>query len=266
MKQDQINLPADMESLLAWRDAFVGQTWRFLLAIPLLGWLMPRPEAGFFSRLSKRNLVQLAVLFLFPMLMLLRRKSLVPSAHYLIPFLVMFFVWLGFFLARLPRPRFSERLLGVALPVLVMFISVGSTPAAMSDKLKDLTVCRAENRALHRRIVDLVGKGEKLWLDPYTPYDTQAGKDRLDISWVKTWREADERGFTVFVFNKGFMGRYTGEVAVYSRKENPDWEATQTFYRDFVSGAPVVSPAGHRFERIGEEGCGLSHEVWKRVN
>lgn len=170
MTHIQVYLPADMESLMAWGEALVEQTWKILLAIPLAATFSPSSYARFVL-LSMKNFLQLAMLFIFPLFMLFCRKSLVPSEHYLIPFLVMLYLWLGFLIAKLPRFKISDQLVTSFLPMVFMLMSVGSTPKAISEEFNQLTSCRSEHRELSSLISSLIRQGEKLWLDPYAPYD-----------------------------------------------------------------------------------------------
>jgi hypothetical protein len=240
---------------------FWDQSWKIVLALVVFAFLLPAAKRV--VHLKRADWIRVGLILLFPFVMLLKRKLTIPFTHYPFPFLMMTFVALGFYLARVRRWSWSANPWSAALPLVAMFVTVGTTPKILNAQLHAQFKCRPENRILHSKMVQWGQEGNKIWIDPYVPYDTGLSPDRQDVGWSKSWRQADADGYNLFALNTEYYSKFLGdgEPTEYTRIEIPGWRDARDFYRSFAGQEKAVSPSGRKFIKIYTDTC--FHEVWK---
>jgi hypothetical protein len=255
LTQDGLSTPADLAAVLGWLRVLGAQLWRPALTLLAVFYFLPPPTLKL--SLERGDILRLSALIVFPLALIFRHHILVPADHYLLPFVAMTLLLLALVL---PKRRLGTRLWTAFIPLVIMWTTVGTTPAALQTNLTSLLQCRREDRALYRKILELGKDGAKIWVDPYVPYDSSR-PDTQNVSWVKSWKEADEKNYSVFVFNTNFTKRFTeGEPDLYTRKDIPEWEVDRDFYKTFVDKTEVTSPSGRVFKKTFTDSC--HHEIW----
>lgn len=256
LTQDGLSQPSDFATLLGWFSVLGAQLWRPALALLAVFYFFP--ESALHLSLSRGEILRLLALIVFPLAMMFRHKILVPADHYFMPFVTMALVLLVLIL---PKRRLGHRLWTAFIPLVLMWVTVGTTPAALQTNLTSLLQCRREDRALYRKIFELGKDGKKIWFDPYVPYDSSR-PDTQNVSWVKSWKEADEKNYSIFAFNTSFTKRFTegDQPDFYTQKDIPEWAIDREFYKTFVGKNEVTSPSGRIFKKIFSDSC--HHEIW----
>jgi hypothetical protein len=260
LTQNKLSVAPTMDSFKGWLDIFFAQSWKLVLAVLFVTLAMPAARRVY--RLKRAEWWRLLALVVCPVLVLLPRKILVPWQHYAIPIVALAILLLAIGYARVRRFTWAASLWTVAIPFVIMFLTVGSTPAVMSDNLHSYLKCRQEDRAFYAKMVELGKSNEHLWVDPYVPYDTTLPETQQQVDWFKTWDKAQAKGVTGFALNHEYTRRYTtpGSPDHYTKTENPDWRATQEFYMSFKNDKEAVSPRGERFKKVYADSC--EHEIW----
>lgn len=251
--------PVTAESIVNWFKAYGTQLWRPALVL-FLAWLAFPLKRHFIDRAS---LWRVAAFVFLPFGILLTKNMMVPSAHYVIPFGGVLIFFLAYNLGRVPQWRPERKVYTRAALVFAAFLAVfGGTPMALQSELNQRQLCRAEAQETYAKIVDEYYLNQNIWVDPYVPFLTSAPKDRVEMTWEKSWESLEKGNWTVLAFNLGYLRRFTGEeVSEAVKKDVPGWKAAREFYIPFDGKDLVTSPSGKVFRRIYQNAC--SHEIWK---
>lgn len=254
-----LNVAPTAVSVRHWFELYFQQLWGPLLVLFLAALCFSRREA-WNLRDGWWRLTAFAGL---PFLILLTRNMLQPWDHYPIPFIAMLLLVLGFWLTRL---RFSferwqcVRAGGFFAVVLAVW---GSTPGTMQIELEKRLHCREEARVVYQQLLKFYDSGERVWVDPYVPYLTTADKQRMEMSWEKTWSGFASGQWTVLALNTAFRHKFSDgdEPSKYTQADNPAWKEIREFYLAFQNDQSAQTPAGV-FKRVYVNSCG--HEIWRK--
>jgi len=246
-------------SFLHWWEAYAQQLWGPLLVLLLAVLCFPRTRANF--RLNWR----LNTFVLLPFVILLGKNMMVPADHYVMPFAGMLLLILCLHLRRLPWPGFTRApLVRAGVFFAATMIVWGSTPAELQTQLQRRLQCRTQAREFYLKVVDYYQHGEKVWVDPYLPYVSQGDKDRMEVSWEKTWSGFERGGWTIVGINKSYRDRFVvgDEPSEYVKVDIPNWRPVREFYMAFKEGSSAHGPGAVSFTRVYEDSCG--QEIWVR--
>ncbi len=255
-----LSAPPNMSSVLHWLELYRDQILPVLLILAL-SWacLSFSPQ-----KLSRSGWWRLGVFVALPFLFLLRKNMLVPSDHYVAPFVCLLTAYGMLAVAQLPRLQPDRYPYTRAALFLTAWLAIfGSTPNEMQVQLDKFTKCRAEGREALAKIRELYDQGERIWVDPYVPYITSAPKDRMEVSWEKGWPSFESGGWTVLALKDREIARYLPEEPdTYTRSATPNWREIRKFYLPFGNGAKEVTvPDGRVFKLIYANSCG--DQIWK---
>ncbi len=254
---------ATLETLTHFFEVIWSQMWGPIAVIALACVFLGGKRI--WPKLERHVWIRLTLFVIFPLLMLMKNKMLVPSDHYPIPFVGMIILLVAFAATKIPAICVDRHNWVRAAAFFAISLAIwGSTPETLQAALVKNLGCRTESRETYQTIIKFYEAGEKIWVDPYVPYFGRAEKSRLALSWEKTWKEQDREHFTVIGISDGYRKRYVASEIPdsYTTTEHPNWREVQEFYREFLNGDKATSPSGEVFKRVYANSCG--HEVWKK--
>jgi len=260
-KLSSISAPVTLASIQTWLSLFFHHLWPPLAVIGLAAIDFERRK----WTLPKGAQWRIWLFVLLPFALMLGKNMMVPFNHYTVAFVAMLVLVVA---TLLPLPQLIKRdeypVLRGALFFTMILVIFGSTPQAMQTALTKRLECRDQARDVYLRIQEFYNQGLNIWLDPYVPFLTYAPKDRLEVSWEKTWSGYERGNWQVMVFNENQIGNYTapGGPSAYTRADIPGWEKVREFYLAFRPHDEAKTPQGHMFKKVFKNSCG--HEIWLR--
>lgn len=258
-KMNSISVPPTLASVTHWLELYFHHLWPvlFVVALAALDFDRRRWEA------KRAVLWRVWAFALTPFVLLLGKNLLVIADHYTVGFVGIMALTVAMFF---PFPRLFKKdeysFLRGALFFSVILALFGSTPEAMQVALDKRLVCREPTREFHARVGELYKQGLNIWVDPYTPFVTYAPKDRVEVSWEKTWSGYARGNWQVMAFNRNFVSNFVapGGPSDYTKADIPAWPAVREFYMPFAQGEEAKTPEGHVFKKVYQNSCG--HEIW----
>lgn len=248
------------ESFYKWWELLFTQSWMLMLFIIILG-LVWRKSIE--RKIDKIIITKILLITLLPFVILLSRKIISGSDHYILPIIggmaIGIAIIVSHFMARI-KIEFGQNLKLIFL-LLTAFIFTyflpNYSPKILSAQLKD----RKEARKVYGIISGLQKKGHRVLLDPYVPFNRRI--KNAASSWQTSIKIVHSGQFEVLGLKPLYYQRYLKgkEVSDYVKNYASSWRPIREFYQLFHEKNEVVDPHGKVWQKIYDG----NWKIWKMV-
>lgn len=270
--QSSLTTPPTWQSILTECNYLFSQTWFTVIILFIMFLAIGKESVHSRQDMNKHINNRICAIVCLPFLIIITKRYLAVSQHYILPFSVAILVGISIWMLSL-RWVWVEQLKAIAnkewvkmvLSVFLIFLvqsSYGFVPNKVDSYSKRHLSCREESRMVYNKIKEFKDQDKLILIDPYVPHTDES--EMYQHSWRHTINNLKERKPDVLVLRALYYQRFLIEdVDEYTQVGHmADLQKVQEFYALFAGKKEVVDPFEQKWVKTYEDKCGF--EIWEK--